>query len=1088
MSNLPTNDCGEPPPSANTYRTFPDNNTVEYRCIDTFVLSSGDLVRHCVNGKYSGATPLCIANCGPPLNSTSASFVTSGTYEGDNVTYTCPQGSYVSSTVTKCSAITGYWEDVDSCAVTYQPIFYQVSLDAASFTARQTTTATADDISRNLSSSISISAGATFIADNAVDTTNQGLSLLTGDCSSTKSEENPKMSIYLGDTYAIYQVAVTLPNDTFVTSIPNLRVSRSSSNYFERYTSTCLRHTTSIPAGSRFLAKCFRSRYPSGAKYIHLEVDYGAEQGMLQICKVEVYAHLLTLVDCGQPPERPFAVITIPPSNTYYQNNIHEVTYDCIEGYTLKSGHGKGYCTSYGTWSVSLACTADENHAYNRPISLSDNNAMDVSSLTDGERSSCSSIQGVKGATFVIDLGKDTEVTDVSITTSDTSALRTLRIEISVWRNGYRVLLCSSNSNAKYGYSTYSYRYTRRIRCYTAPVGRHVSVYIHYDNIATLNVCEIMVYGRAYTDALECLRNTWTVRDYKGHMNVTVAGIPCQRWDSQIPHAHSHTNISYYPDDKLEDAENYCRNPGLKYRPWCYTSDPTVEWQYCPIRTCDHVCLLDGKGSTYRGTMQNPSSGESCIIWSNSHFQKTIGSDRSSTYCRNPVISQSRPWCYTSTDGSQYGLCDIPKECPLSSDVTRGRWFVDADQTIDDLLPSTECLVWNNFFASDGTIRATSYSAYNPTSYMGSFTIEDFCVAGKAFNTSILCYNFTESGTIWKAGILQCVDCGSPPEVNNTNVSISSSHLNGKATYECVTGYKQYSGSSNFTCLSSGLWEVPDIVCEVYCGDPPENDRTEASSTSGFFNETVEYTCKAGYLHISGSATISCQETGAWDELLIRCEVDCGDPSPVDHADMYVNSTWLGQTVNYSCHDGYVHTSGSDQVTCLETGVWDVTDMTCVVDCGDPSPVDHADMYVNATWLGQTVNYACHHGYAHTSGSDQVTCLETGVWDVADMTCEVDCGTPPPVLHAEVTVSGTWENNVAQYTCHVGFLPLGSAFVTCLPNGTWETPSYICEGYKNKLDSVHCSNSVHVLQDNKQGNYTHCPMDGDKLLFNMVMK
>ncbi|XP_046583596.1 sushi, von Willebrand factor type A, EGF and pentraxin domain-containing protein 1-like [Haliotis rubra] len=178
---------------------------------------------------------------------------------------------------------------------------------------------------------------------------------------------------------------------------------------------------------------------------------------------------------------------------------------------------------------------------------------------------------------------------------------------------------------------------------------------------------------------------------------------------------------------------------------------------------------------------------------------------------------------------------------------------------------------------------------------------------------------------------------------------------------------------------------------------------------------------------------------------MIHCEVDCGDPSPIDHADMYVNATWLGQTVNYTCHDGYVHTSGSDQVTCLETGVWDVADMTCEVDCGDPSPVDHADMYVNATWLGQIVNYSCHDGYAHTSGSDQITCLETGAWDVANMTCEVDCGTPPPVLHAEMTVSGTWESNVAQYTCHVGFLPLGSAFVTCLQNGSWESPSYMCE-------------------------------------------
>ncbi|XP_046583593.1 uncharacterized protein LOC124290811 [Haliotis rubra] len=754
--DLPINDCGEPPPSANTYRTFPDNNTVEYRCIDTYLLSSGDLVRNCVNGKYTGVTPLCILNCGPPLNSTYASFDITGTYEGDNVTYNCVQGSFGSSTVTECSATRGYWEEGSSCAA---------SLDAASFTAKQTTTATADDILRNITSSVSIPASATFIAPNAVDPTKQGLSLLTGGCSSTKYEERPRMSIYLGDYYTIYQVAVTLPNDDFVSSIPNLRVSSSSNSFFEKYTSTCLSHRDSIPAGSRFLANCSRSRYPYGGRYIHLEVDFGDEHGMLQICKVEVYAHPRTLVDCGQPPERPFAVVTSPPSNTYYQNNKHEVTYECIDGYTVKYGHGRGYCSIYGTWSVSFSCTAEENRAHNKSVSLSDNGAKDVSPLTDGNMTSCSSIQDVKGATFVIDLGKDTEVTDVSITTIDVSALRTLRIEISVWRDGYRVQLCSANSNSLYGYYTYAYQFTIWIGCYPAPVGRHVSIYFYYDNIATLNVCEIMVYGRPYTEALECARNSWTVRDYKGQTNVTVTGIPCQRWDSQSPHAHVHTNISYFPDDKLEDAENYCRNPGLKSRPWCYTNDPAVEWQYCPIRVCDYVCLLDGKGSTYRGSMQKTSSGESCINWSDAtYFKKTshISNGRTTTNCRNPILSQSRPWCYTSTDGSQYGLCDIPKMCPTSSDVTQGRWFVDADQTVNDLLLSTECLVWNDLFASDGTISGSSYSAYNPTSYEGNFAVEDFCVTGKAFNTSILCYKFTESGTIWTAGVLECVDCGSP--------------------------------------------------------------------------------------------------------------------------------------------------------------------------------------------------------------------------------------------------------------------------------------------------------------------------------------
>lgn len=71
-------------------------------------------------------------------------------------------------------------------------------------------------------------------------------------------------------------------------------------------------------------------------------------------------------------------------------------------------------------------------------------------------------------------------------------------------------------------------------------------------------------------------------------MNMTVMGIPCQRWDSRNPHNHSHIDASQLPDDTLTEAENFCRNPiesGHPY-PWCYTVDPKIEWQYCPVKHC----------------------------------------------------------------------------------------------------------------------------------------------------------------------------------------------------------------------------------------------------------------------------------------------------------------------------------------------------------------------------------------------------------------------------------------------------------------------------------------------------------------------
>lgn len=53
---------------------------------------------------------------------------------------------------------------------------------------------------------------------------------------------------------------------------------------------------------------------------------------------------------------------------------------------------------------------------------------------------------------------------------------------------------------------------------------------------------------------------------------------------SKAPHLHRRTP-QVFPE--LADAENYCRNPGGENeRPWCYTKDPSVTWEYCSVSPC----------------------------------------------------------------------------------------------------------------------------------------------------------------------------------------------------------------------------------------------------------------------------------------------------------------------------------------------------------------------------------------------------------------------------------------------------------------------------------------------------------------------
>ncbi|VDI29885.1 Hypothetical predicted protein, partial [Mytilus galloprovincialis] len=79
----------------------------------------------------------------------------------------------------------------------------------------------------------------------------------------------------------------------------------------------------------------------------------------------------------------------------------------------------------------------------------------------------------------------------------------------------------------------------------------------------------------------EC-KKTYSGREYKGLLNVTINGRQCQHWNINYPHIKD----SYY--DRLCDQANYCRNFDFTNGgPWCYTADPSVRWEFCDIQYCD---------------------------------------------------------------------------------------------------------------------------------------------------------------------------------------------------------------------------------------------------------------------------------------------------------------------------------------------------------------------------------------------------------------------------------------------------------------------------------------------------------------------
>ena len=67
---------------------------------------------------------------------------------------------------------------------------------------------------------------------------------------------------------------------------------------------------------------------------------------------------------------------------------------------------------------------------------------------------------------------------------------------------------------------------------------------------------------------------------YNGTISITKTGKTCQWWDDDEPHEPNHR-------PKGGGQRNYCRNPdGDNLKPWCYTTDPDIRWEYCDVQKC----------------------------------------------------------------------------------------------------------------------------------------------------------------------------------------------------------------------------------------------------------------------------------------------------------------------------------------------------------------------------------------------------------------------------------------------------------------------------------------------------------------------
>merc|ERR1719235_2308334 len=112
----------------------------------------------------------------------------------------------------------------------------------------------------------------------------------------------------------------------------------------------------------------------------------------------------------------------------------------------------------------------------------------------------------------------------------------------------------------------------------------------HYIKVEEFDLLESQL-GTILADACNNLgcRETMTGngQDYIGCQYQTESGRVCQTWTAQTPQEHGYVP-DWYPEAHLGD-HNFCRNPDGDSTIWCFTTDPTLRWDFCSPRETSAV-------------------------------------------------------------------------------------------------------------------------------------------------------------------------------------------------------------------------------------------------------------------------------------------------------------------------------------------------------------------------------------------------------------------------------------------------------------------------------------------------------------------
>ncbi|KAI0241149.1 hypothetical protein LSAT2_001106 [Lamellibrachia satsuma] len=283
--------------------------------------------------------------------------------------------------------------------------------------------------------------------------------------------------------------------------------------------------------------------------------------------------------------------------------------------------------------------------------------------------------------------------------------------------------------------------------------------------------------------------------------------------------------------------------------------------------------------------------------------------------------------------------------------------------------------------------------------------------------------------------------------------------VSSSARFLCIPGYRFPDGSTlkSINCQKNLEWELIDDCIVDIC---PQFTVTHASSSTNIteVGMVAEVKCDTGFRFEDGSTTriIECASQKKSDTRVFNCQaVICNNPPTVTNAARTVSGTLFGAVVSFTCNDHLRFADGetSKNVTCLQTGFWSESDLSCEADRCPSLPRLSGTRPLSALALANSVaTYRCQPGHMFTDGSSRQVVLCNGThWNNTSDACHVMfCPRIPVISRASVDSNETKFGSEVNITCDRGFtFPTGRSInVICNETGGWTNLVDACQELK----------------------------------------